>query len=101
MCYGFTIMKAKAKPVTKSWVVYLLRCRDNSFYTGLTSDIEKRLMAHNKGIASKYTRARLPVKLITMSGCMNRKEAMRLEIRIKRIPKEKKIAALTGIKKAN
>lgn len=101
MCYSFAIMKAKKKPVNKSWVVYLLRCNDNSLYTGLTSDIEKRLIAHNKGVASKYTRARLPVKLITMSGCMNRKEAMRLEIRIKRMPKEKKISALTGVKKAN
>ena len=82
-------------------MVYLLRCRDNSFYTGLTSDIEKRLLAHNKGIASKYTRARLPVKLITMSGCRNRREAMRLEIRIKRMPKDKKIAALTGMKRAH
>ncbi len=101
MCYGFAIMKATKKQINKSWVVYLLRCNDNSLYTGLTSDIKKRLIAHNKGIASKYTRARLPVKLITMSGCMNRKEAMRLEIKIKRMPKEKKVAALTGIKKAN
>jgi putative endonuclease len=63
----------------------------------LTSDIEKRLMAHNKGIASKYTRARLPAKLITMSRRMNRKEAMRLEIKIKRMPKEKKIAVLNSM----
>ena len=90
-------MKSKKKSVNKSWVVYILRCNDNSLYTGLTSDVEKRLIAHNKGIASKYTRARLPVKLITMSRRMNRKEAMRLEIRIKRMPKEKKIAALNSM----
>jgi putative endonuclease len=94
-------MKTKKTSAKKSWVVYILRCNDNSLYTGLTSDIEKRLIAHNKGIASKYTRARLPVKLIIMSGCMNRKEAMRLEIRIKRMPKDKKIAALTGIKRTH
>ncbi len=81
-------------------MVYLLRCRDNSFYTGLTNDVKKRLTTHNNGAGAKYTRSRLPVKLITMSRCMNRKEAMRLEIRIKRMPKGKKIAALTGIKRA-
>ena len=93
-------MTAKKKPVNKSWVVYILRCKDNSLYTGITIDIKKRLSAHNKGIAAKYTRSRLPVKLVTMSGFMNRKEAMRLEIRIKRMPKAKKIPALTGIKGA-
>ena len=94
-------MTAKKKPVNKSWVVYILRCKDNSLYTGITIDIKKRLSAHNKGIAAKYTRSRLPVKLVTMSGFMNRKEAMRLEIRIKRMPKAKKIGALTGIKRAD
>ena len=94
-------MKAKKKTVNKSWVVYILRCKDNSLYTGITIDIKKRLSAHNKGIAAKYTRSRLPVKLVTMSGFMNRKEAMRLEIRIKRMPKAKKIGALTGIKRAD
>ena len=93
-------MKAKKKTVNKSWVVYILRCKDNTLYTGITIDIKKRLGAHNKGIAAKYTRSRLPVKLMTMSGFMSRKEAMRLEIRIKRMPKAKKIPALTGIKRA-
>lgn len=94
-------MKAKKKSGNKLWVVYILRCKDNSLYTGITTDIKKRLSAHNKGVASKYTRARLPVKLITMSGFMNRKEAMRLEIRIKRMPKAKKIPTLSGMKKAD
>ena len=101
MWYKGATMKTKKTSAKKIWVVYLLRCSNNSIYTGLTSDIEKRLIAHNKGTASKYTRARLPVKLITMSRRMNRKEAMRLEIKIKRMPKEKKIAALTGIKRDN
>ena len=94
-------MTAKKKPVNKSWVVYILRCKDNSLYTGITIDIKKRLSAHNKGIAAKYTRSRLPVKLVTISGFMNRKEAMRLEIKIKRMPKAKKIPALTSLKRAN
>ena len=87
-------MKSKKKSANKLWVVYLLRCNDNSIYTGCTCDIEKRLIAHSKGTASKYTRARRPVKLLKLSRHMNRKEAMRLEIEIKKMPKEKKIAAL-------
>jgi len=94
-------MESKKTSAKKSLVVYILRCNDNSLYTGLTNDIKKRLTAHNNGTGAKYTRSRLPVKLITVSGCMIRKEAMRLEIRIKRMPKDKKIAALTGIKRAH
>lgn len=94
-------MKLKKISANKSWVVYILQCNDNSFYTGLTSNIEQRLIAHNKGTASKYTRARKPVKLITMSKRMNLKEAMRLEIKIKKLPKEKKIAALIKKRKTH
>ena len=91
--------KTKKKSTDKSWVVYLLCCRDMSFYTGLTNDMERRLVSHNKGIGAKYTRSRRPVKLITRSRRMTRKEAMKLEIRIKRLPREKKVAALTVEKK--
>jgi putative endonuclease len=88
------MMKSKKKSASNSWVVYLLRCRDKSLYTGITNDIEKRIAAHQKGTGAKYTRSRRPVKLVKISKRMNRKEAMRLEIKIKRTPKEKKIVAL-------
>ena len=76
------------------WSVYLLRCADKTIYTGVTKDIKKRIAAHNKGRASKYTRGRLPVKLLAVTKCMNRTQALRLEINIKKLPKEKKIEAL-------
>jgi len=76
------------------WVVYLLRCADKTIYTGVTKDIKKRIAAHNKGLASKYTRGRLPVKLLALSKRMNRTQALRLEIHIKKLPKGKKIEAL-------
>ena len=76
-------------------MVYILRCKDKSLYTGITNDIEKRIAAHQKGSGAKYTRSRRPVKLIGESMRMTRKKAMRLEIEIKKMPKEKKIAALS------
>jgi putative endonuclease len=87
-------MNIKAKQKNKVWIVYILRCSDDSLYTGMTNNVEKRLAAHNKGVAAKYTRSRRPVKLITTSAKKDRNDAMRLEIKIKRMPKTKKIVAL-------
>ena len=87
-------MKSKETQAQKTWLVYILRCSDKSLYTGTTNNIEKRLAAHIQGIASKYTRGRLPVKLLATSGHLSRGEALRLEMKIKKLPKEKKLAAL-------
>jgi putative endonuclease len=75
-------------------MTYLLLCADGKIYCGVTSDMEKRLDAHNRGTASRFTRARLPVTLLATSGAMGKAEALRLEYRIKRLPKEKKLAVL-------
>ncbi|HPD56256.1 MAG TPA: GIY-YIG nuclease family protein [Smithellaceae bacterium] len=77
-----------------SWVVYLLKCADQSIYTGITKDIEKRLAAHNRGCASRYTRGRLPVTLLAVSRRMNRAMALRREAQIKKVRKGKKLEAL-------
>ena len=87
-------MNIKAKQKSKVWVVYILRCSDDSLYTGMTNNIERRFAAHNKGIAAKYTRSRRPVKLLVTSAKMDRSDAMRLEIKIKKLPRAKKISAL-------
>ena len=87
-------MNIKGKQKSKVWVVYILRCSDDSLYTGMTNNIEKRLAAHGQGTAAKYTRSRRPVKLQATSAMMNRSDAMRLEIKIKKLPRAKKIAAL-------
>jgi putative endonuclease len=80
----------------ESWITYLLLCADGKMYCGVTNDMEKRLDAHNRGIASRFTRARLPVTLMAKSRAMGKAEAFRLEYKIKRLPKEKKLAALTS-----
>jgi len=90
-------MNIKTKKKSKVWVVYILRCSDDSLYTGMTKNIEKRFAAHSQGTAAKYTRSRRPVKLLAKSVKMDRSDAMRLEIKIKKLPKAKKIAALKKI----
>ena len=87
-------MNTKTGKKNKTWVVYILRCSDESLYTGITNNIEKRFAAHNQGTASKYTRSRRPVELLTTSAKMEKTEAMRLELEIKKLSQSKKIAAL-------
>ena len=78
----------------KNWSVYLLTCADDSLYCGVTTDFKTRLAKHNQGIASKYTRARLPVECAALRGRLTKTEAYQLEYRIKKVPKNKKIRML-------
>ena len=64
--------------------MYVLECRDGSYYTGYTTDVGKRLAVHNSGKGAKYTRARLPVKLIYAQGFASKEEAMSAEALLKR-----------------
>jgi putative endonuclease len=81
--------------MSESWITYLLLCADGKIYCGVTNDMEKRLDAHNRGIASRFTRARLPVALLATSSSLGKAEAFRLEYVIKRLPRNKKLTALT------
>ena len=75
------------------YYVYLLECSDLSYYCGITTDIQRRIIEHNtskKG--AKYTRARRPVKLIWSKIVQSRSEATKLEIQIKKLSKKEKIA---------
>jgi putative endonuclease len=66
--------------------VYLLRCADGTLYCGWSTDPERRLRQHQAGTASRYTRTRLPVELVYTRAFETRSEAMREEVRIKRLP---------------
>lgn len=70
---------------------YILKCSDNTLYTGFTNDIEKRLIIHNKGIGAKYTRGRLPVKLVYKEKFNTKSEALKREHFIKKLSRKKKI----------
>lgn len=70
--------------------IYMVRCKDNSLYTGWTTNIERRVKEHNSGKGAKYTRARLPVKLVYYEKFKNKKEATKREYMIKKFSKLKK-----------
>ena len=74
----------------RAWV-YILRCSDGTFYTGWTNDPDKRLAAHNRGTASKYTRGRRPVELIFKKEFQTKEEAMSCEAKIKSLDRKEKL----------
>ena len=87
---------AEARTETNSapWCVYVLRCRNNSLYIGMTNNLEKRIEMHNLGIGSKFVRSWRPFELVKTIPCENAGEARRLEYELKRLTREKKIEAL-------
>jgi len=81
-----------------NWVVYLVRCSDKSLYCGISNDVHRRLKEHNAGKGAKYTRSRKPVALIDISPAMSKREALKLEHRIKRMPADQKISGLNTLR---
>lgn len=75
---------------------YILRCADGTYYTGWTNNLEKRLAAHNAGVASKYTRSRRPVELVYHERFETKEEAMSREWRIKQLTRAQKEALING-----
>lgn len=73
---------------------YMLRCSDGSLYTGWTTHLEKRVLAHNQGKGAKYTRARIPVTLVYYETFATKEEAMRREWEIKRLTRREKLGLL-------
>ncbi|WP_372999273.1 GIY-YIG nuclease family protein [Lutispora sp.] len=69
---------------------YILKCSDDTYYTGWAKDLDNRLKAHNSGHGSKYTRARLPVSLIYYEHFESDNEAMKREVAIKRLSRKEK-----------
>lgn len=70
--------------------VYILRCKDNSLYTGRCMNLDQRLKLHNQGKGAKYTRSRRPCKLVYYEEIDNKSEALKREIAIKKLTKAKK-----------
>ncbi|MFT4928447.1 MAG: putative endonuclease [Phenylobacterium sp.] len=84
--------KKAAASTNSPWYVYILRCADNSLYTGITTDVLRREREHNghQRVAAKYTRARQPVKMIYHETLSNRSCATRREMAIKKMQKKHK-----------
>jgi predicted GIY-YIG superfamily endonuclease len=73
-----------------TWFVYMLRCADGSLYTGVATDVDRRLEQHNAGTASRYTRRRLPVVLEYQEEQPNQSTALKRELAIKAMSRQKK-----------
>lgn len=87
--------QASAPGVQKeNWCVYLLRCRNNSLYTGMTNNIERRLKEHEQGRGSKFVRSWRPFELVKTIPCKDSGEARRLEYDLKKLTRKEKFARL-------
>ena len=73
------------------WFVYILKCKDKSLYTGITNNIQKRLIDHRSGRGSKYVRSRLPVKIVHSEKVKTKSKALRREAEIKRLTRQQKL----------
>lgn len=74
-----------------AWTVYMLLCGDGTLYTGCTSDMARRLAAHQSGKGAKYTRSRLPVSLAYREDSFDRSAALRREAEIKKLTRQQKL----------
>ena len=73
-----------------TWYLYILRCRDNTLYTGITTDVQRRLEAHRSGKGAKYTRGRAPLELVYQQTCGTHSQALKRELEIKALKREEK-----------
>lgn len=73
------------------WYVYIVRCSDDTLYTGITNNLELRIQKHNEGKGAKYTKGRGPVALVKSFECLTKSEALKLEYKIKQLSKEEKL----------
>lgn len=84
-------------PVSKPvpiWHLYLIECADGSYYTGVTTNVERRYEQHLLGKGARYTRSHKPLRLLASRAMGTRSEALKAELAVKRLPKEEKVSAV-------
>jgi putative endonuclease len=74
------------------WTLYLLECASGAYYTGITTDLERRFNEHLAGVGARYTRANPPTRVLAIKLFDDRSEASRAEAAVKKLPKDKKLA---------
>ena len=77
------------------WCLYIVTCADGTLYTGISTDLRRRIDQHNAGTASRYTRSRLPVVLVHREGCRDKSSALKKELRIKSLSRAAKKAYIS------
>lgn len=83
-----------------NWYVYILRCKDDTLYCGITPNIENRLELHRSGKGAKYTRGRGPLELVYSEGLPSHSDALKREITIKRLTRQQKLELIEKHKSA-
>ncbi len=83
----------------QNWKLYILRCKDGTLYTGITTDVPARLEAHSSGKGAKYTRGRGPLELVYEEACPDHSAALKREIAVKNLRKHQKLALLASYAK--
>lgn len=76
------------------WYLYILRCKDNTLYTGITTNVKKRLQQHRSGKGAKYTRGRAPLELVYQQVCKDHTEALKREAFVKKLTRKDKEALI-------
>ena len=77
------------------WWLYIIRCRGGELYVGIAQDVDERVARHNKGLACRYTKYRLPVRLIYQEKCRDHKDARKRESEVKKFSRKKKLALIS------
>ena len=80
----------------KGWSVYILRCGDGTLYAGIAADLARRVAAHRRGTAAKYTRSRLPVTLVYDESQPDRSRALKREAALRRLGRAGKLALIAS-----
>ena len=80
------------------WYLYILKCGDGSLYTGITTDVDKRLEAHRSGRGAKYTRGRAPLEVIYRECCGTHSDALKREMEVKRLSREEKQTLIFSVR---
>jgi len=92
-------VQEKQEAPDKVWFVYILRCSDGTLYTGITKNLKARLETHNTGKGAKYTKARLPVKILYSEEVPSKSNALKRELAIKKMSKTQKEKLATSKQK--
>ena len=81
------------------WHVYIIECKDSRLYTGITTNLERRIKAHNSGNGCRFTKYRIPVKLLYSEERLSRPDALKREAQIKRLERPQKLALIKSATK--
>lgn len=82
--------KAAGRKRAEKWFLYMLKCADQSLYTGIAKDVEKRFKVHSSGKGARYTRTRLPLEIVYRETCQSRTDALVRELKVKKMTAKKK-----------